>query len=448
MKPDANRLGDTPIKKLILQISLPLMISLLVQSMYNLVDSFFVARLSETALSATSLASPIQMLMISMSVGTGVGVNSLLSRTLGAKDREGADRVAATGLVLACLSCIVFVLFGLFLTKPFLRMFVDQGNTELLEMGNSYLSICTIFSLGIFVATTAERLLQATGRTKLSMWAQISGAVTNCILDPIMIFGLLGCPAMGIAGAAIATVVGQWLAAAVALVLNLKLNHDVTIRLKGFKFDPKTVKNIYKVGAPAMLVSGLGSIQTICINKILITFSATAVAFFGLFHKMQSFVQMPMNGLAQGLIPIVGYAFGAGRKERIKEAANQTSKYALTLVGVFTVLFLLFPSAILNIFSAGEQMRSIGIPGLRILCLSFIFITTSTVIGNIFTGMGNGTVNMFATFIRIGISLALVMALRGHGSLNVLWAAIPAADICAAAYAVLKWSRARKKMGL
>jgi len=445
MKHDATRLGETPINKLILQISLPLMISLLVQSLYNLVDSFFVARLSETALSATSLASPIQMLMIAVSVGTGVGVNSLLSRTLGAKDRAGADKVATTGLVLACLSCILFVIFGLFLTKPFLRMFVSEADTELMEMGSTYLGICTVFSLGIFVATTAERLLQATGRTQLSMWAQISGAVTNCILDPIMIFGLLGFPEMGIAGAAVATVIGQWLAAIIALILNFRLNHDVTISFKGFRLEKETVAGIYKVGAPAMLVSGLGSIQTICINKILIGFSGTAVAFFGLFHKMQSFVQMPVNGLAQGLIPIVGYAYGAGKGSRIREAADQTSKYAAALVSVFTMLFLLFPSAILGVFSAGEQMRSIGIPGLRILCLSFMFMTTSTVIGNIFTGMGNGLVNMISTFLRIGISLVLVILLRGHGSLNVLWAAIPVADACAAVYAIMKWNKAKKE---
>jgi putative MATE family efflux protein len=434
---------DMPMKKLLLHISLPLMISLLVQSLYNIVDSIFVSRLSETALSATSLASPIQMLMIAVSVGTGIGVNSLLARTIGSGDREKAGKVATTGLTLAILSCLVFVLFGAFLTVPFLRLFTEDA--ELLALSNTYLQIVTMFSLGIFVATTAERLLQASGNTQLSMWAQVSGAVANCILDPIMIFGYFGVPAMGIAGAAIATVIGQWLAAGVALILNWKLNSAAKINYHGFRMEKVIVLQIYKVGAPSMLVSGLASIQTIIINKILIDYSATAVAFFGVFYKMQSLVMLPINGLSQGLIPIVGYSYGAKNGSRISEALRLTLKYVISIAAVFLVLFMLFPTQILGLFSAGEDMLAIGIPGIRILCLIFVLQGFSFVVGYTFTSMGNGLVNMITTMIRIGVSVLLVIVISHTMSdLGMVWWAMPIADVAAASYSMVSIRKARR----
>ncbi|MDO4331357.1 MAG: MATE family efflux transporter [Eubacteriales bacterium] len=438
-----NKLATMPMGRLIVSISLPLMFSLFVQSLYNMVDSIFVARLSEEALSATSLASPIQTLMVAVSVGTGVGINSLLSRTLGAGKKEDASAIASNGLVLAILSCMIFMLFGLTLVTPFLRCFTDDE--QLLSLGVSYLSICTIFSLGIFVATTAERLLQATGNTLLSMIAQVTGAVANCILDPIMIFGLFGCPAMGIKGAAIATVLGQWLAAAIAMALNLKLNHDIRFDFRHFKLRGDIILDIYKVGAPSMLVTGLSSVQTMILNKILLGFSATAVAFFGVFHKMQNFVQMPLNGLAQGMIPIVGYAWGAKRGDRIRDAFKITYSVGLIFMLAVTVVIMAFPAAILGLFSAGEAMLSLGVPALRILSVSFVFIATCSIISYMFTGMGNGMVNLCCTAIRALLPIPLVFWLAKSAGLGMVWYAIPFADILACALAVYMLATTYKK---
>lgn len=438
-----NKLAAMPMGKLIISISLPLMFSLFVQSLYNMVDSIFVAKLSEEALSATSLASPVQTLMVAVSVGTGVGINSLLSRTLGAGRKEDASAIASNGLVLAILSCIVFMVFGLTLVTPFLRCFTNDE--QLLSLGTTYLSICTIFSLGIFVATTAERLLQATGNTLLSMIAQVTGAIANCILDPIMIFGLFGCPAMGIRGAAIATVIGQWLAAAIAMILNLKLNHDIKFRFRQFKLRGDIIIDIYKVGAPSMLVTGLSGVQTMILNKILLGFSATAVAFFGVFHKMQNFVQMPLNGLAQGMIPIVGYAWGAKRGDRIRDAFKITYSVGLTFMLAVTVVIMAFPAEILGLFSAGETMLAMGIPALRILSISFVFIATCSIISYMFTGMGNGMVNLCCTTIRALLPVPLVIYLAQNAGLDMVWYAIPFADICACALAVYLFSIVYRK---
>lgn len=431
-----DKMAEMPMLQLIFNVSIPLMVSLLVQSLYNIVDAIFVSRLSETALSATSLASPIQMMMIAVSVGTGVGVNSLLSRTLGKGQKAEASKVAMNGLILAIISCLFFVVFGVFFTRKFVELFVNTDNIELMQMSITYISICTIFSLGIFIATMAERLLQASGNTMLSMFSQITGAVANCILDPILIFGFLGIPKMGIAGAAIATVIGQWLAAFVAIVLNIKKNHSIELRLNQYHLDTKIIRNIYKVAVPAILVSGMGSIQTVVINRILISFSSTAVAFFGLYSKVQGFVMMPLNGLSQGLIPIVGYAYGAKMKERIREALKYSLIIALCMTLLFTCIFQIFPEQILSLFAAGEELRSIGIIGLRVLCISFVFVGISSVVGHLFTAVGNGMVNMIATTIRIGLSLAIIIVVVSYVDINDIWWALPTADICAAIYSI------------
>ncbi len=442
-KDRASRMETQPMPSLVLSISLPLVNSLLVQALYNLVDSFFVARLSEKALTATSLASPIQMLMVAISVGTGVGVNSLLSRSLGAKKKEDACKVATTGLVLAFLSSAVFIVFGLFFSRSYIHAYT--ADPELMDMGYAYLSICTIFCLGIFVATTAERLLQATGNSLLSMVAQVSGAVTNCILDPILIFGYFGLPAMGIAGAAIATVIGQWLAAIVALILNFTKNHDIQFQFKGFRFEKEFVLGIYTVSAPAMLASGLTSIQTICMNKMLITYSATAVAFFGLFHKIQTFVMMPSNGLAQGLIPVAGYSYGAKRGDRLLDAFTTTLKICLSVMAIGTLAFELFPKQILMMFNASEEMLSMGIPAMRILSSTFILISAVSVIGYLCTAMGNGMVNLYSNIIRGVLPLPIVFAIANFADVGSVWYAIPFTDVVAFVLALFLFSGIYRK---
>ncbi|MGM9521693.1 MAG: MATE family efflux transporter [Oscillospiraceae bacterium] len=428
----SNKMADMPMGKLITSISLPMVISLLVQSLYNLVDSVFVSRLSEAALSATSLASPIQMLMLAVSIGTGVGINSLLSRTIGAGNRAEASSVATNGLFLAVASSVLFVLIGFFAVPTFIGSYTDDP--ELFEMGVTYLRICTVFSLGIFVATTAERMLQATGNTFLSMIAQVSGAVANCILDPILIFGFAGIPSMGIKGAAIATVAGQWLAAAVALIFNFKLNHDIRFEFKGFKLRGDIIGKIYKVGVPSMLATALGSVQTIIINKMILgieALSTTGVAFFGIYHKVQNFVFMPLNGLTQGLIPIVGFAYGAKRGDRIRDALKITAVVCLAMMVFFMLVFIAIPGPILSLFAAQDKMRSIGIPALRILSLGFVFAGGCTLIGHTFTAMGNGLVNMMSTAIRCLLPIPVIYLIAKYADVAAIWWAIPLADACA-----------------
>lgn len=441
----AVRMATKPMVPLVMGISFPLMISLLVQSMYNLVDSYFVARISENALSATSLASPVQILMVAVSVGTGVGVNSLLSRTLGAEKRDDIPVIATSGLVLALLSSAVFMIFGIFFSGGFLRLFTKDA--ELLQMSHSYLSVCTIFCQGIFVATTAERLLQATGNTTLSMLAQVAGALTNCILDPILIFGYFGLPAMGVRGAAVATVAGQWLAAAVAMLLNFKKNHDIHFDFRHFRFRKEIIGGIYKVAGPAMLANGVTSIQTMCMNKILISFSTTAVAFFGLYHKIQSIIQMPMNGLSQGLIPIAGFSYGAKKGKRLMEAFKVTMGLSLAIMAVGTAVFELLPGPILRLFNGREEMLSMGIPALRILASGFVFISVVSVVGNLFTAMGNGVVNMCCTVIRGLLPLPAVYLIAKSIGIGFVWFAIPAADVLAFLIAaLLLWRTYRKQI--
>jgi len=438
-RPSGTEMLTMPVNKLILTVSLPLMISMLVQSTYNMVDSMFVAKMSEAGLNATSLAGPIQQIMISVAVGTGTGVSSLLARTLGAGKKKEANLIATTGLVLGVLSCLIFVLFGLFFARPFIKIFTSDP--ELIELGTSYLSICTVFSLGIYVSVIAERLLQATGNTFLSMVAQTSGAVINCILDPIMIFGLLGCPALGIRGAAIATVIGQWGAGIIALILNFKLNTEVHFDWKALRFDAGILKGVYTVGVPVMLVQALTSVQTMIINKMFITISATMVGFFGLFHKVQAFVLMPMNGLGMSLIPIVGQAYGARLGGRIRETVHKVLRVSIAIMLLCTVVFVVFPNWILFMFSAKDELLSIGMTGLRILGISLSFLVTTNVIGQVFAAVGNGMVNLINTLTRNILPLPVIYIFAQSSSINSIWWTIVAADTLALLFSVYMYRR-------
>jgi len=428
MQAKQNKMGVMPVKKLLLTMAIPLMLSLVVQSLYNIVDSIFVARLSEKALTATSLAYPVQILMIALSVGTGVGINALISRLLGAGKRDEVGKAAATGIVLALISSALFMVVGLFGAKAIARGLTS--NEEIAELCGQYLFVCMVFCQGIFVETAAQRFLQASGRTTLSMVSLIVGAVTNIILDPIMIFGYLGCPALGIRGAAIATVIGQWVGAAVALLLNRHRNPDVQVSFKGFRLEGKTVAAIYKVGFPTIIMQAMGSVMNFGINGMLA--NATAVAFFGAYYKLQNFLFMPMNGLGQACLPIVGFNYGAKQGKRINETVRTGTVWGIGIGIVGTILFMAIPGPLLRLFNASEDMLAIGVPAVRIICVTFALCSVTTILGMCASGLGNGVVNMVGTGIRQVILLLpcfalLLKAVGLPGAWFAMWVAEAAA---------------------
>jgi putative MATE family efflux protein len=435
----ANKMEIMPMPRLVMNVSFPLMVSLLVQSVYNIVDSIFVARISEDALASTSLAYPVQMLMVAVSVGTGVGVNSLISRRMGAKKYDEVSQVATNGLLLAGLSTLFFMLFGILFASGFVRVYTD--NSDLISYGTAYLRICTVFSAGIFVATTAERMLQATGKTHLSMVAQLTGCVVNLILDPILIFGLLGFPEMGVAGAAIATVLGQWAAAIFAIVLNKTKNKEIHFSFSGFHPSKKIILEIYKVGIPSIMVQAIGSVMVLGVNWILVNYSSMAVAFFGVYYKLQNFLFMPVSGLSQGLIPIIGYNYGAKNGKRIMEGFRVAIISAIAVMICGTVVFVMFPEALLSLYNAGEEMLAFGAPALRII--SFIFIPTAVylVIGYMFTAMGNGFVNMFNVMLSQLMALPMIYFIADNFGIQNVWYAFWISYTCAALFAITKFVR-------
>ncbi len=441
-----NKMGVMPIKKLVITMSLPIMISMLVQSMYNIVDSIFVAKISEGALTATSIAYSAQMLQIAVAVGTGVGLNALVSRYLGAKDYERANEAATTGLFLTLLSSAVFILWGIFGTGAFIRLFTSDP--DITEKGITYLRICQLFSTGIFLGTFSQRLLQATGRTFLSMVAQMAGAVVNLIFDPLLIFGIGIFPEMGIAGAAIATVFGQWVSAIVGLILNYVQNKEVKFVFKNYRMRAETVKMIYKVGAPTILVQSFGSIMVAAMNMILVSFSTTAVAFFGVYFKLQSFLFMPMNGLGQGTLPIVGYNFGAKNMSRIRRACKTSIIFGCILGLIGTVIFLVFTKQLLMLFSASDEMLKIGIPALRIISITFALGSCTMIIGYVISGLGNGFVNMIATALRqLIVLLPCVLIIGKIGGISYVWISFCISEACAFVYAVVQLGKNLKKAG-
>ena len=366
-----NKMGTMPVNKLLVTMSLPMVISMIVQALYNIVDSIFVSRLSEDALTAVSMAFPMQNLMISVAVGTGVGINAMLSRALGEKKFEAANKTAENGIFIEVLGYVLFLLIGIFVTKPF--FLAQAGAGDIANMGIEYTRICLLMSFGIFMQIGFERILQSTGRTIFTMITQSTGAIINIILDPILIFGLFGMPKMGVAGAAIATVTGQICAAILAITFNLTKNPDVHISFKGFKPQIIFVKNILSVGIPSIIMSSVGSAMTFGMNKILITFSSTAVAVFGVYFKLNSFVFMPVFGLNNGMVPIVSYNYGAQNKKRLTKTIKLAIMYAVCIMFIGIMLFQFIPDVLLKLFDASDHMLEIGIPALRVISLSFAF---------------------------------------------------------------------------
>ena len=362
-------MGYMPLGKLLLQMSLPMMISMFVQSLYNIVDSIFVAQISEHALTAVSLAFPIQNLMFSVAIGTGVGINSLLSRRLGEKNFDEVDMVANNGIFLAICGFIVFMIVGFIVPRPYFESQTD--NAEIIEYGVTYMRICLIACAGVFGAITFERLLISTGKTGLSMISQLTGTAFNLIFDPILIFGLLGFPKMGIAGAALATVLGQFAAMTVSFILNVRKNKEIRLSIKGLKPEGQIIGKIYAVGIPSIIVMSIGSILVYFLNIILGSFTTTAIAVYGVYFKLQSFVFMPVFGLNNGSVPIVGYNFGARNKKRVTKTIIISSLAACSIMLVGMLIFELFPRQLLGMFNASEEMYSIGIVALRIIAIHF-----------------------------------------------------------------------------
>ena len=428
---EQNKMGVMPIPKLILTMAIPLMLSLVVQSLYNIVDSIFVARLSEKALTATSLAYPVQILMVALSVGTGVGINALISRLLGAGEREEVSKAAATGIILSVLSAAIFMIAGLTGASSIARALTPSE--EIAELCGEYLYICMVFCIGIFLETTAQRFLQASGRTILSMISLVAGAVTNIILDPIMIFGYIGFPAMGIRGAAIATVIGQWVGAAVALLLNHFRNPDVRVSFRDFKLEGKTVGAIYKVGFPTIIMQAMGSIMNLGINGML--GNVTAIAFFGAYYKLQNFLFMPMNGLGQACLPVVGFNYGAKQGGRIRQTVKTGMTWGIGIGVAGTILFMSIPGSLLRLFNASDEMLTIGVPAVRIICVTFALCSVTTILGMCASGLGNGVVNMLGTGIRQVILLLPCFALLLKlGGLPDAWFAMWIAETAATLY--------------
>lgn len=435
-----------PVGRLVVGMSLPLMFSLLVQSLYNIVDSIVVARLSENALTATLLAYPVQILMVAVAVGSGVGVNLLLSRTFGAKKYEEAGKIATTGLILAAASSVVFLLLGIFCAKTFVSLFTS--NPEISVYCEQYLSICMIFCTGTFIETMCQRFLQAVGSTVLSMVSLVAGAVTNIILDPIMIFGLLGFPALGIRGAAIATVIGQWVGAVTAFLIHMKKNPEIKVTFRGYRFQGRIAGEIYKVGLPTAVTQALGSIMVSAFNGILMPFSSTAVAFFGVYYKLQNFLFMPMNGLGQAAIPIVGYNYGNGNGKRVKEIMRTILPIGGGIAILGTAIFMIFPRQLLQLFSASEEMLALGVPALRIISVTFLFATMTIVLGYAASGLGNGLINMIGTALRqFIIFVPLAYFLAKYQGITRVWYSVWISETVAVCYSILSsWHEFRKKL--
>ena len=423
-----NKMGVMPIPKLLFTMSLPIILSMLVQALYNIVDSMFVARLNENALTAVSLTFPIQNLIIAVASGTGVGINSLLSRNLGEKNYEAADRAASNGLFLGFMSSLAFAVLGGLCSGVFFH--IQTTDLQIVRYGTQYMRIITICSIGIFLQVTCERLLQATGKTFYAMITQGTGAIINIILDPILIFGLFGFPRLEVAGAAVATIIGQMIAAAMALLFNITKNKDIHIHLKGFRPNRTVILNIYTVGIPSIIMMSIGSVMTFGMNKILLMFSSTAAAVFGVYFKLQSFILMPIFGLNNGMIPIIAFNYGARQKKRILHTIWLSICTAVTIMLFGLVLFQCFPDVMLRMFDASDRMLEIGIPALRIISLSFIFAGFCIVSGSVFQALGNGMYSLIVSVARqLCVILPVAYLFARLFGLNQVWWAIPIAEL-------------------
>lgn len=444
-QPKENKMGTMPINRLLISMSVPMMVSMLVQAFYNIVDSIFVAQISEKALTAVSLAFPVQTLMIALAVGSGVGINALVSRRLGQKRFEEANQTAENGIFLNIMHYVIFALLTLVFLDKYFHM--QTNDPEIIRYGEEYLSIITFMGLGKFLQITFERLLQSTGLSLYAMFSQGTGAITNIILDPILIFGLLGFPAMGMRGAALATVIGQTLAACVGLYFNLRHNKELQFSLAKFRPRLQILKDIYAIGLPSIVMQSVGSVVNLTLNNILIAFTPTATAVFGVYFKLQSFAFMPVFGLNQGVVPIVSYNFGAARPDRIKETMRIGLMYAMAIMVFATVLFQLFPTFILDLFNPSAEMVAIGIPALRIISLHFIMAGFSIVMGSTFQAFGLGNYSLTISLVRqVVVLLPVAYFLSQTGNLNLVWWSYPIAEVASVLLCIFFLRRVNTKI--
>lgn len=434
-----NKMGVMPVNKLLLSMSIPMMLSMLVQALYNVVDSVFVSRISEDALNAVSLAFPIQNLMIAVSVGTGVGINAQLSRSLGAKEQDRADATAMNGLFVSIISLLAFTLLGLTGSRFYYAIQTDIQ--PIINYGHDYLLVVCGCCVGLFVQITMDRILQSTGRTVLTMFTQILGAGINIILDPILIFGLFGFPRLEVAGAAIATVIGQIMAACLSIFFNWKLNPDVHFQFKGFRPDSGIIKGIYSVGVPSIIMGSIGSVMTFGMNQILLAFTATATAVFGIYFKLQSFIFMPVFGLNNGMVPIIAYNYGAQKPERIVKTIKLSVMYAVGIMLLGLLAFQLIPDVFLKMFMAedsGSDMLTIGVPALRIISISFLLAGFSVVCSSVFQALGHGVLSLAVSVIRqLVVLLPVAFVLSRVRGLDAVWWAFPIAELFAVTLSAL-----------
>ena len=440
-----NKMGTMPVNKLLISMYLPMIISMLVQAMYNIVDSVFVAQISENALTAVSLAFPLQNLMIAFAGGTAVGVNALLSRSLGEKNQDHVNQTAVNSVFIFLVTAVIFMIAGLTLSNLFFN--VQTTNTEIVNAGTQYSMIVVGCSIGLFCQFLFERLLQATGRTLFTMVTQGLGAIINIILDPIFIFGLCGFPKMGVAGAALATITGQIIACLLALFFNLKFNHDIHFKFKRFRPNAHIVKQIYSVGIPSIIMQSIGSVMTFGMNTILITFSTTATAVFGVYFKLQSFVFMPVFGLNNGMIPIIAYNLGAKQKKRMFDTIKLAMIYATGMMIIGVIFFETIPQTLLGFFNASEAMIKIGTPALRIIAIHFIFAGFSIVCSATFQAVGKGTYSLLTSLIRqllVLLPCAYVLSLTGN--LDLIWLCFPIAEIFSAVTSFILMKRTRRHL--
>lgn len=431
-----NKMGTMPVNRLLITMSLPMMASMLVQALYNIVDSIFVSRINENALTAVSLAFPIQTLMVAVGVGTCVGINAVLSRALGEKNQEMVNKTAGNGIVLMAASYVVFLLLGLFATKPF---YLSQtADAQILQYGYEYLSLVCCLSFGSFAQFTFERLLQSTGKTFYIMITQGIGAVINIILDPIFIFGLFGVPGMGVRGAAVATVIGQITAGLLAFLINWKKNDEIQVTRETMRPDPQIIGLIYKIGVPSIIMQAIGSVMTYGMNLILISFSSTATAVFGVYFKLQSFIFMPVFGMNNGLVPILAYNYGAGSRERFVDSLKCGIKYAVAIMFAGLVIFQAAPEFLLGLFDASEAMLEIGVPALRTISYGFVLAGFGIVCGTAFQALGSATYSMMVSIARqLVVLLPAAYLLSLTGRVQNVWWSFPIAELVSMLITVL-----------
>jgi putative MATE family efflux protein len=447
--PQENKMGTMPIGRLLASMATPMMISMLVQAFYNVVDSVFVSQLGEDALNAVSLAFPLQQLMIAVCGGTAVGMNAMLSRSLGAKQFEKANKIANTGVFLFICSAIVFTLIGIFLSRPF---FLAQTDVEqIVNYGTDYASVCLGVSIGICSQFCFEKLLQSTGKTTHSMISQLIGAVINIILDPILIFGLLGMPKLEVLGAAIATVTGQIVAALVAIIFNIKCNKEIHITTRLIRWDKAIAKEIYQIGLPSIIMQSIGSVMTFTLNRILISFTTTATAVFGSYFKLQSFVFMPIFGLNNGMVPIIAYNYGARRYDRVKKTITLSIVSAVAIMFMGVLAFELIPHILLGFFNASPEMLEIGVPALRIIGTHLILAGFCIISGSVCQAIGKPVYSLIVSVCRqLVVLLPSAWLLSLSGRLELVWFAFPIAEcvslVLSAIFLSKTMRRAKQKM--